>query len=166
MTHPTRIAHKWLIALAGIAATLIAAAANAQTIPNGGVAQANREISVYKTVNGGYPPGGMPLVKRVMTDADGYFNATALPAATNFVVDMNGAQNATATYAAINAITAHNARAMPAGGDFEGRAIKYANGTYRLEACDRNSQNAAMLHICKPKRIVEPLRNQGLPTTQ
>jgi hypothetical protein len=165
MSRTTRTVHHWLIALASIAASLIAVAASAQTIPNGGLAQANRELSVYQTVNGGYPATGMPLVKRLMTDANGYVHATGLPAANNIVADLNGAKNATITLATITALP-HAVRALPAGGDFEGRAIKYPSGDYKLLSCDRNNANAVMAYICKPKMIVEPLRSTGLPSTQ
>lgn len=153
----------------GSAAALISSVASAQTpIPNGGIAQANREISVYKTVNGGYPPGGMPLVKRIRTDAQGYFSVSDpnMAVGYNWVVDFNGAQNATASYAqAHSSGFANNAAIVAAGGTMEGRAIKFG-GNYVLNVCDRNSQSIGMLHICKPKMIVEPLRGTGLPSTQ
>ena len=154
-----------LLATAIVAASFVATVAVAQTIPNGGLGQANRELAVYQTVNGGYPATGMPLVKRVMTDAGGYFNATGLPAASNIVVDLNGAKNATLTLAASQALP-YAVRAMLAGGDFEGRAIKYPNGDYKLLSCDRNNSNTVMLHICNPKFPVDPLAPSSGPSRQ
>lgn len=156
---------RYLLAAAMFAASLVCTVATAQTIPNGGVGQAKRELSVYQTVNGGYPAAGMPLVKRLMTDANGYFIATGLPAASNIVVDLNGAKNATLTYAASQTLP-YTGRAMPAGGDLEGRAIKYANGDYKLLNCDRDNTNTVMAFICKPKFPVDPLAPTNGPSRQ
>ena len=41
------------------------------SVSDSGEVQAGREISVYRTVSGGYSKGGTPLIKRIRTDAQG-----------------------------------------------------------------------------------------------
>ena len=50
---------------------LAATVATALPVSEGGVTQAGREISVYKTVSSGYSKGSVLLTKRIRTDAQG-----------------------------------------------------------------------------------------------
>jgi hypothetical protein len=106
-------------------------------LPSGMTAKANTELSVY-SVAGTSPAGAMPLVKRVMTDGNGFFRADGLPAGSNYIVDTNGTQYASLTQAQLMA------QRTPALGQttvLAGRAVIAPMSIHQLTLCDPSNNN-------------------------